>query len=276
MSNVKVELYNDNFQNFKRYGIPKAQLVIADIPYNIGTNFYGSNPMWYKGGDSKNGESKLAGKAAFNTDFNFNIAEYFHFCNKLLKKEPKKTNGRGKSSDAPCMIVFCSFEQIQTVLHYAKKHGFKNYIPLVFCKNYSPQVLKANMRICGATEYALLLYRDKLPKFRNGVKVDEEGKNIRGTGRMIFNWFTWQKDGKDIPKIHPAQKPVNTIKQLIEIFTDEGDVVIDPCCGSGSTLRAAAELGRNAYGFEVSRDFYKRAKEEMLVFEEEKQMALDV
>lgn len=273
---IKIELYNDNFQNFKRYGIPKAQLVIADIPYNIGTNFYGSNPMWYKGGDSKNGESKLAGKAAFNTDFNFNIAEYFHFCNKLLKKEPKKTNGRGKSSDAPCMIVFCSFEQIQTVLHYAKKHGFKNYIPLVFCKNYSPQVLKANMRICGATEYALLLYRDKLPKFRNGVRVDEEGKNIRGTGRMIFNWFTWQKDGKDIPKIHPAQKPVNTIKQLIEIFTDEGDVVIDPCCGSGSTLRAAAELGRNAYGFEVSRDFYKRAKEEMLVFEEEKQMALDV
>lgn len=273
---TKCEIYNDNFQNFKRYGIPRAQLVIADIPYNIGTNFYGSNPMWYKGGDSKNGESKLAGKAAFNTDFNFNIAEYFHFCNKLLKKEPKKTNGRGKSSDAPCMIVFCSFEQIQTVLHYAKKHGFKNYIPLVFCKNYSPQVLKANMRICGATEYALLLYRDKLPKFRNGVKVDEEGKNIRGTGRMIFNWFTWQKDGKDIPKIHPAQKPVNTIKQLIEIFTDEGDVVIDPCCGSGSTLRAAAELGRNAYGFEVSRDFYKRAKEEMLVFEEEKQITLEV
>lgn len=272
---TKCEIYNDNFQNFKRYGIPRAQLVIADIPYNIGTNFYGSNPMWYKGGDSKNGESKLAGKAAFNTDFNFNIAEYFHFCNKLLKKEPKKTNGRGKSSDAPCMIVFCSFEQIQTVLHYAKKHGFKNYIPLVFCKNYSPQVLKANMRICGATEYALLLYRDKLPKFRNGVQVDEEGKNIRGTGKMIFNWFTWQKDGKDIPKIHPAQKPVNTIKQLIEICTDEGDVVIDPCCGSGSTLRAAAELGRSAYGFEVSREFYKRAKEEMLVFEEEKQLSLE-
>lgn len=31
---MKVELYNDNFQNYKRYGIPRAQLVIADIPYN--------------------------------------------------------------------------------------------------------------------------------------------------------------------------------------------------------------------------------------------------
>ena len=87
---TKIEMFNDNFQNYKKYGIPKAQLVIADIPYNIGNNFYGSNPMWYNGGNSKNGESKLANKAAFNTDFNFNIAEYFHFCNRLLKKEPKK------------------------------------------------------------------------------------------------------------------------------------------------------------------------------------------
>jgi site-specific DNA-methyltransferase (adenine-specific) len=46
----KVELYHDNFQNFKRYNIPKAQLVIADIPYNIGVDAYASNPMWYAGG----------------------------------------------------------------------------------------------------------------------------------------------------------------------------------------------------------------------------------
>ena len=130
------------------------------------------------------------------------------------------------------------------------------------------------MRIVGATEYALILYRDRLPKFRNGVQVDENGKNIRGTGKMIFNWFTWERDGKDIPKIHPAQKPVAVIKKLIEIFTDPGDVVIDPCCGSGVTLRAAMECGRSAYGFEIDRIFYQRAKDEMLVFEKEGQMSL--
>lgn len=54
------------------------------------------------------------------------------------------------------------------------------------------------------------------------------------------------------------------LKRLIEIFTDENDVVIDPCAGSGSTLRAAAELNRSAYGFEIDRTFYKRATEEML------------
>ena len=50
---VKTEIFHDNFQNYKKYNIPKAQLVIADIPYNIGADAYGSNPMWYNGGDNK-------------------------------------------------------------------------------------------------------------------------------------------------------------------------------------------------------------------------------
>lgn len=117
-------------------------------------------------------------------------------------------------------------------------------------------VLKANMKIVGATEYALVLYRGKLPKFRN---LGEDGKP-----HMIFNWFDWKRDGREYPKIHPSQKPISVLKRLIETFTDEGDVVIDPCAGSGSTLRAARELGRNSYGFEVSRDFYRKANEQML------------
>ena len=112
------------------------------------------------------------------------------------------------------------------------------------------------MKVVGATEYALVLYRSKLPKFRN---TGEDGKT-----HMVFNWFDWKRDGKDIPKIHPSQKPVSVLKRLIEIFTDPGDVIIDPCAGSGSTLRAARELGRNSYGFEVSRDFYRKAQEQML------------
>ena len=270
---LKCELYNDSMQGWKGYPIQKAQLIIADVPYNVGTNFYGSNPMWYVGGDNKNGESKLAGKAAFASDFNFNLYEYFHFCSRLMRKETD-SNGRGRSSDSPCMIVFCSFEQQPTLIEAAKKNGFPKYIPLVFIKNYSPQVLKANMRICGATEYALLFYRDKLPKFRNGLEVDENGKNIPGTGRMIFNWFEWKQDGRDVPKIHPAQKPVKVLKELISIFTDPYDVVIDPCFGSGATARACKELKRNFYGFEINKEFYRRAKEEMIVLPYENQISI--
>jgi len=255
---IKTELYNDNFQNFKRYNIPKAQLVIADIPYNLGINAYGSSTEWYIGGDNKNGESKKAGTAFFNTDWNFNLAEFMHFCSKMLKKEPKE---KGK---APAMIVFCSFEQMPMVISYGKKHGFENSYPLFFIKNYSSQVLKANMKIVGATEHAVVLYRDKLPKFNNGRKLDEEGKTIRGTGKMVFNWINWERDGNNIPKIHPTQKPIKVLSKLIEVFTDEGDIVIDPCAGSGTTLRACAELNRSSYGFEVDKGFYKDSKEKML------------
>lgn len=254
---VKVELYHDHFENAKTYQIPHAQLIIADIPYNLGANAYASNPQWYVDGDNKNGESELAGKSFFDTDNDFKINNFFDFCTRYLNKEPKKRGERGKSSNAPAMIVFCAFEQIPMVIEQGKKHGLMKSYPLVFIKNYSAQVLKANMKIVNACEYAVVLYREKLPKFNN---IDEFGKN-----HMIFNWFEWKRDGKDIPKIHPTQKPVNLLKQLIKIFTDEGDVVIDPCAGSGSTLRACMELNRSCYGFEIKRDFVKRAKEEMLI-----------
>ena len=263
MNTYQPKLWHDNFQNYKRYGVPKAQLVIADIPYNIGENAYGSNPMWYKGGDNKNGESKYAKATFFNSDGYFKIAEYMHFCSRLLKPEPKE---KGK---APAMIVFCAFEQIQTVVEYGKKYGFNHYYPIFLCKNYSAQVLKANMRIVGATEFAVVLYRDKLPKFNNGRRYDENGKVIRGTGKMIFDHFEWERDGKEIPKIHPTQKPVKLLKKLIEVFTDEGDVVIDPCAGSGSTLQACWELDRKGYGFEVDRQIYNKAIEEMPCFNEQ-------
>ena len=92
---------------------------------------------------------------------------------------------------------------------------------------------------------------------------------------MILNWFEWERDS-NIPKIHPTQKPVKLLQRLIRIFTDRGDVVIDPCAGSGATLRAAHDCGRNAYGFEVSKQFYIRAKNEMLNFDTEQKTLFDV
>jgi len=234
-------LINDHFQNFKGYQIPPSQLVIADIPYNVGINAYGSNPAWYIGGDNKNGASELAGKSFFDTDENFKPAEFMHFCQQMMKREPKE------SGKAPCMIVFCSFEQQFYLIELAKKYGINHYINLVFRKNFSSQVLKANMRIVGNAEYGLLLYREKLPKFNNN-------------GKMIFNVMDWEDD-KDYlyKKIHPTQKPIKLLERLITIFTDEGDIVIDPVAGSGSTLIAADNTGRIGYGFEIKKDFYKDA-----------------
>ena len=77
--NEQVYLINDSFQNRKQYNIPKAQLVLTDIPYNLSNNAYASNPQWYVDGDNTKGESKLANSQFFDTDKNFNLHEFFHF-----------------------------------------------------------------------------------------------------------------------------------------------------------------------------------------------------
>ena len=259
----RIELINDHFQNFKVYGIPHAQLIIADPPYNLGKNAYASNPAWYKDGDNKNGESELAGTEFFDTDKDFRPAEFMHFCSQMLVREPKNgvtdeeienrqedMAGSRKKSKAPCMVLFCAFEQLQYYIELGQRYGFKHYIPLVFRKNFSAQVLKANMKIVGCCEYGLVLYKDKLPKFNN-------------RGNMIMNCFDWPRD-TETPKIHPTQKPVRLLERLIEIFTDPNDVVIDPTAGSGSSLLAAAHINRRAYGFEIKKDFFKAAQEKII------------
>lgn len=263
----RIELFNDHFQNWKKHLTCKAQLIIADVPYNLGKNAYASNPSWYIDGDNKNGESNLAGKEFFDTDIDFRPKEFMHFCSQMLVKEPKDgiteeelesgeycntkeetigSTGK-KKSQSPCMVLFCAFDELNYYIDLAQQYGLKRYIPLVFRKNFSAQVLKANMKIVGNCEYGLVLYRDRLPKFNN-------------EGRMIFNCFDWPRDTKT-PKVHPTQKPIPLLEHLIRIFTDENDVVIDPCAGSGTTLIAAANLNRRAYGFEIKKDFYKKANE---------------
>lgn len=230
-----MELYRDHFQNYRRYGIPKAQLIIADIPYNLADKAFASNPQWYKDGDNANGESELAKTSFFDTDKDFRVPEFMHFVSTMLKKEPKEAGKAG------CMIVFCEFEQQFMLIEKGKEYGFEHYINLVFRKNYSAQVLKANMKVVGNCEYAMLLYRNKLPKFNN-------------FGKMVFNCMDYLRDNTT-PKIHPTQKSIHLLSTLIEIFTDPCDVVIDPCAGSGVTLLAAEQLGRKSYGFEIKKEY---------------------
>lgn len=78
------------------------------------------------------------------------------------------------------MILFCPFEQMHYYIELGQRYGLKRYIPLVFRKDFSAQVLKANMKVVGNCEYGLILYRDRLPKFNND-------------GRMIFG-----KDSRNV------------------------------------------------------------------------------
>jgi len=70
--------------------------------------------------------------------------------------------------------------------------------------------------------------------------------------RYPLSILNFPKDGT----LHPSQKPVALLQYLIKTYTDAGDVVLDNCCGSGSTLVAAVNTGRRYIGFETDPDYY--------------------
>lgn len=235
-------IYRDHFQNYKRYNIPKAQLIIADIPYNLGKNAFASNPSWYEGGDNKNGQSVLAGTSFFDTDEDFRPAEFMHFCSTMLKAEvkPKKVEGEARQKgDAPCMIIFCAFDQQMHLIELAKRYGLNNYINLIFRKNFSAQVLKANMKIVGNCEYGLVLYRERLPKFRNN-------------GKMIFNCMDWPRDNES-EKIHPCL-PANEKVFFNNEWKNIQDVNIGDICPYGKVIGKTDHYADNLVQITVGKE----------------------
>ncbi|MDC1141920.1 site-specific DNA-methyltransferase [Planctomycetota bacterium] len=59
---------------------------------------------------------------------------------------------------------------------------------------------------------------------------------------------------------YPTQKPLALLERLIEVFTNADDLVIDPCCGSGTTLHASKNVGRSAIGMDRSKDAIEIAR----------------
>lgn len=65
-------------------------------------------------------------------------------------------------------------------------------------------------------------------------------------------------------KIHPTQKPVELIEYLIKTYSNEGDIILDNCMGSGTTAIAAIHTNRNFIGFEMNETYFNKACERIL------------
>ena len=223
---AKINLFNKNYLECDDV---KFDLIFTDIPYNIGKDAYASNPRWWNNGDYKNGKSEKADSMFFETDANFNIYEWIDWCYNHLKDDGK-------------VISFVSIQQLSALIMDHRK--FKKYTPLIFIKNNSSEVLKANMRIVNACEYGIILYKNKLGYFNNN-------------GKMIKNYFNFKNETH---KIHPNQKPIDLCKQILQLYTDADSLVCDCCMGSGNILKACKELNINCYGFEIDSCMFEKAK----------------
>lgn len=98
----------------------------------------------------------------------------------------------------------------------------------------------------------LLIPRDRIKYYKKGVKVKSEGKYLndwwcdipsRGTATQSSEWIGY-----------PTQKPLELYKRLINLFSNKNDIIIDPFCGSGTTLVAAKELERYWIGIDKNHE----------------------
>lgn len=114
--------------------------------------------------------------------------------------------------------------------------------------------------------------KERLKNLSETDKIRDNAKNGSGFGKNISNWV-----GKELVyptnvlhfatecqnKNHPAAFPENLPEWFIKLFTQEGDVVLDPFAGSGTTLVVAQRMKRNAIGIEIMPEYYEMMKKEI-------------
>ena len=91
-------------------------------------------------------------------------------------------------------------------------------------------------------------------------------------GKTIYYTAIKQNDKKQY--LHPTIKPLNIIENLVKISSREGDVILDPFVGSGTTCVAAKRLGRKYIGFEINEKYYKIAKDRLQGWNQKGEMSL--
>jgi site-specific DNA-methyltransferase (adenine-specific) len=87
--------------------------------------------------------------------------------------------------------------------------------------------------------------------------------------QSILNFETVNNKNK---RFHPTQKPRELLEWLIKYYSNEGDTILDPTCGSGETLLAAMNLNRNCYGIELNETYYNTAKNRLDTFSKFKEL----
>ena len=225
---MRLELiHGDSLQYMKSMSDSSVNLILTDPPYNI---------------SKKDKINRSGGKFGNYKDISMDFGEWDHsnilwidYIDDFIRL--LKDNG--------VLVMFYDWKNINFIMNYLESSGMKiRDIGAWIKSNPAPQARKV--------------------KWKSGIELFFIATKNKGSGHH-FNWklgqsVNWHKHSISYKHYHPTQKPLDLIKWIISYWSYEGDTVLDPFLGAGTTMIAAKELNRNCIGIEIDENYVEIAK----------------
>lgn len=231
---AEIYLYNgDCVEVMRQLDNDKVDLIITDPPYNLGNFMKNRDTNLVKMRDN------FFGAAGWD-DLEFHEWEqsmdaYFSEAARLMK-----TGGT--------MIVFMAIIKVETLIRLAEQHGFYYKTTGIWHK-LNPMPRNMHLHFVNSTEaWVYFTYKKRTGKFNNNGRV------LHDFVETALTPASERKYGK-----HPTQKPEQLLEYLVSILSDEGDWVLDPFMGSGTTGVVAKRMNRHFIGVEFNEEYFNMA-----------------
>lgn len=233
-SEIKI-LCGDAIKKMQELKSKSVDLIIADPPYNLGKD-YGN------GSDTKNFE------------------EYIQFTKKWTKEATRIVKQTGT------IYIFMGFRFISYLYKILEKENSLNFVNWI-CWHYTQGMGKKKgfsprhddiLIFTNSNKYTFNLDSIRVPQ-----KYYRSRNNMRGANPGDVWGFSHIHYCQDNRQDHPTQKPEGLIERMVLASSNEGDLVVDPFSGSGTTIRVCQQLNRNCIGIELNEDYVEMTKKRL-------------
>ncbi len=245
---IKNNLLNgDCIKELKKIPDKSFDLIFADPPYNLQIGKKLKRPD----------NSKVNGVKDKWDQFK-NFEHYDNFCKEWLKecKRVLKDNG--------AIWVIGSYHNIFRIGYHIQNIGYWILNDVMWRKN-NPMPNFRGTRFTNAHETLIWASKNKNSKYTFNY---QSLKSLNDDLQMRSDWILpicngrerIKKNGK---KVHSTQKPESLLHRVLLASTNKGDFVFDPFLGTGTTAVVAKKLGRNYFGIEKEKKYFKTAKQRL-------------